>query len=69
MQTVINVSKICTARLEHGYSQTELAKLAGISYASINYLENKRTIPHPGNLKRICDVLGLSVSDVCTVKE
>lgn len=69
MKLQIDSKRIYCERLEKGYSQTELAKLAGVSYATVNYLENKRATPRPGNLKRICDVLGINVSDICTVKE
>lgn len=68
MKLDINVNVISRTRLDKGYSQSELAQLAGVCYATVNYLENRRVIPRPGNLKRICDVLELKVSEVCTVR-
>lgn len=47
-------------RAEHGLSQRRLAKLAGVSNATISLIENGRTDPSMGLLKRVLDAVGVS---------
>lgn len=52
--------KIRVARIIKGWTQTELAEHAGVSYTVVNEFENdKRKNIKPDNLKKIKDVLGI----------
>jgi len=67
MKYNVDVRKIQMARLNMGLSQSDLAQQSGVSFLAINRLEGKKTAnPHPQTIKRICDVLNLQVSDVCS---
>ena len=46
-----------------GLSQRRLAKLAGVSNATISLIEHGRTDPSTGLLKRILDALGVSFAE------
>ena len=46
-----------------GLSQRKLAKLAGVSNATISLIEHGRTDPSTGLLKRILDALGVSFAE------
>lgn len=50
-------------RETHGLSQRELAKRAGVSNAIISLIEQNRTSPSVGLLKKVLDGLPLSLSD------
>ncbi len=47
----------------NGLSQRQLAKKSGVSNASISLIENDRTSPSLGILKRILDAVPISVSE------
>nr|DAZ33156.1 MAG TPA: putative zinc finger/helix-turn-helix protein, YgiT family [Caudoviricetes sp.] len=64
---LVDVEKIQKARLNMGLSQSDLAQQSGVSFLAVNRLEGKKTVnPRPQTIKRICDVLNLHVTDVCT---
>jgi len=48
---------IKSLREEHGYSQAELAKLAGVSQAHIAKIESEKVDPRLSTVNRIMDVL------------
>lgn len=50
-------------RAGRGLSQRRLAKLAGISNASVSLIESGRSDPSTGLLKRILDALGVSFAE------
>lgn len=50
-------------RVSRGYGQEELCKLAGVGTNAINRAEAGVTIPKPVNLKKLADVLGISVRE------
>jgi len=50
-------------RSDRALSQRKLAALAGVSNATISLIEHGRTDPSMGMLKRILDVLDVSLSD------
>ena len=52
--------KIKELRKEHGLSQGELAKLAGIHEKLISKYENERIVPTADTLKRIAEALHIS---------
>ncbi|MGH6931837.1 MAG: cupin domain-containing protein [Dongiaceae bacterium] len=47
----------------HGLSQRELAKRAGVSNASISLIEQNRSSPSVGSLKKVLDGLPMSLAD------
>ena len=47
----------------HGLSQRELARRSGVSNATISLIENQRSDPSLGMLKRILDAVPVSLSD------
>jgi transcriptional regulator with XRE-family HTH domain len=57
--------KVREARLNAGYSQSELAKLAGVSQSSIAMIETgERTNPHPRTLRKLAEALGIEVREL-----
>ena len=50
-------------RTENGMSQRKLAAAAGVSNATISLIENGRTDPSMGLLKRVLDCLGVSFAE------
>ena len=50
----------------HGLSQRALAKLAGVTNGLISQIEQNRISPSIGSLKKILDVLALSLADFFT---
>ena len=50
-------------RTAHGLSQRRLAVRSGVSNATISLIENGRTDPSTGLLKRILDALGVSFAE------
>ncbi len=64
MNIIVNVSKIQNARIKKGLSQRELARKAGISTLCVNYLEQKKSVPRPATIVKICNVLDLDIMDI-----
>jgi transcriptional regulator with XRE-family HTH domain len=52
--------RIKSLRKQKGYSQAELGKLVGLSYAQIGRYETKGMQPSADALKKIADLLGVS---------
>ena len=50
-------------RTRRGLSQREVARRSGVSNATVSLIENGRTDPSLGLLKRILDTLGVSFAD------
>lgn len=61
--------KIKTIRKQIGMSGNQLAKLAGIGQSTISDIENQKISPSIDTLQRICDALGISLSDFFTEDE
>lgn len=55
--------KLKTLRTARGMSQRKLAASAGVSNATISLIENGRTDPSMGLLKRVLDSLGVSFAE------
>ena len=55
--------RLQSLRSRLGLSQRRLAKLAGVSNATISLIEHGRTDPSTGLLKRILDALGVSFAE------
>jgi transcriptional regulator with XRE-family HTH domain len=56
-------ARLRALRLMHGLSQRELAKRAGVSNAIISLIEQNRTSPSVGSLKKVLDGLPISLAD------
>lgn len=55
-------ARLRALRERHGLSQRELAKRAGVSNAIISLIEQNRTSPSVGSLKKVLDGLPLSLA-------
>ncbi len=56
-------ARLRALRLMHGLSQRALAKRAGVSNAIISLIEQNRTSPSVGSLKKVLDGLPMSLAD------
>ena len=56
-------ARLRAVREMHGLSQRELAKRAGVSNAIISLIEQNRSSPSVGSLKRVLDGLPISLAD------
>ncbi|ERM19211.1 transcriptional regulator [Brevibacillus laterosporus] len=57
--------KLADLLKERGISQRELSRLTGIRVSSINEMCNNETVRLPlNNLAKICEVLGIGITDV-----
>jgi transcriptional regulator with XRE-family HTH domain len=52
--------KLLIVRKNAGHTQNKMAKLVGISRASLNYYENNTREPGIGFLRNVCEVYGVS---------
>jgi transcriptional regulator with XRE-family HTH domain len=57
MSIQVKVEALEKARIQRGYSQRRLAKVAKLSSALISQIENKERNPSPQSAKKICDAL------------
>lgn len=57
------VEKIQKLREEKGYTMNKLATLAGIAYVNYRKIEKEKTSISVQTLQKICDALGISMSD------
>src|SRR5262245_66660982 len=55
--------RLRAVRLMHGLSQRELAKRAGVSNAIISLIEQNRTSPSVGSLKKVLGGVPMSLAD------
>lgn len=70
MSYAINTDRMKLARLEKGYSQAALAQKSGVTLVTVCLLETKKTkTPRPSTIKKICDALGIAVTDVLVAVE
>src|SRR5262247_1820035 len=56
-------ARLRALREQHGFSQRELAKRAGLSNAIISLIEQNRSSPSVGSLKKVLDGLPISLAD------
>jgi transcriptional regulator with XRE-family HTH domain len=61
-------SRLRALREMHGLSQRELAKRAGVSNAIISLIEQNRTSPSVGSLKKVLDGLPMSLAEFFTAE-
>ena len=60
----VNVDTLKQMRLERGYSQRQLAELAGVSNTTVANIEKRKSGAHPNTLRKLADVLGVSPLDL-----
>lgn len=54
-------------RTQHGLSQRELARRAGVTHASISLIESERVSPSIASLKKVLDGLPMSLAEFFTL--
>jgi transcriptional regulator with XRE-family HTH domain len=59
----VDVDKLRVLRIDHGFSQRELAARAGVSNNSVSKLEAGGNV-RPATLKKIADTLGVRPSEL-----
>ena len=62
-------TKLRAVREQHGLTQRQLAKRAGITNASISLIESGRTNPLVGNLKRLLDGIPMSLAEFFAMED
>ena len=55
--------RLQAVRLQHGLSQRELAKRAGLTHSTISLIEQNRVSPSVGSLKKILDGIPITLSE------
>lgn len=60
--------RIRTLRALYGYSQRELARLAGITNGALSMIEQGQVSPSIGSLRRITSALSMSLADFFSMK-
>ena len=58
------IEKLIQVREERSISQRELAERIGVSQQTIARFESRQTIPEPGTITKILDVLDIEVSGI-----
>ncbi|MZR29075.1 cupin domain-containing protein [Sneathiella litorea] len=56
-------ARLRSLRVQHGFSQRELAKRAGVTNGTISMIEQNRTSPAVGSLKKVLDGFPIGLSD------
>ncbi len=64
MNLVELATRIKTARLSKGYTLDRLAELSGLAKGLLSKVENFRVTPSLPSLTRICDALGMRLSEL-----
>ena len=62
-------ARLRAIRNMHGLSQRELAKRAGVSNASVSLIEQNRSSPSVGSLKKVLDGIPMSLADFFALDE
>jgi transcriptional regulator with XRE-family HTH domain len=57
------MKRITQARLERGWSQSELARRANLNQATVNQVERGRLLPYGGQLEKLARALDIPVSN------
>jgi transcriptional regulator with XRE-family HTH domain len=61
-------SRLRYVRAQHGLSQRQLAKKAGVTNSTISLIESNQTNPSVGALKRILDGIPMSLADFFAIE-
>ena len=56
-------SRLYQLRMNKNLSQRELAERAGVTRNTVMLIENGDTLPNLDTVKKLCDVLGVELSD------
>lgn len=56
-------ARLQALRAEHGFSQRELAQRAGVTNATISMIEQNKTSPSVGSLKKVLDGFPIAMSE------
>ncbi len=65
MEKKFNIgTSIKSARINAGFSQTELANKIGVSRTAISFWENDVNVPNVKDCWKIADVLNLSIDEL-----
>lgn len=67
MKVVINLEKLCKARVSKGLTINEAARKANVCLATWAAMERGKTIPRPGTLLKICNAIGVDPGEVIEV--
>lgn len=62
-------ARLRAIREMHGLSQRELAKRAGVSNASVSLIEQNRSSPSVGSLKKVLDGIPMSLADFFSMEQ
>ncbi|MGZ3644451.1 MAG: tetratricopeptide repeat protein [Ktedonobacteraceae bacterium] len=57
-------SRLHDARLEHGWSQQDVAELVGTTFVNISRWENGSNFPNPYYRQKLCDVFGKTLAEL-----
>lgn len=52
------------ARKELKLTQMEVAKLIGVERSAVAHYENGTSLPHAGNLQKICEILQIPIERI-----
>lgn len=52
------------ARKELKLTQEEVGKLIGVERSAVAHYENGTTLPHAGNLQKICEILQIPIEEI-----
>lgn len=52
------------ARKELKLTQEEVAKLIGVERSAVAHYENGTSLPHAGNLQKICEILQIPIEKI-----
>lgn len=63
-QRRILASRLYEFRLDHDFSQAQLAQLAGVDRKTINRIENGHFSPAMDTIVRLCTALGMTPSEL-----
>ena len=62
-------ARLRAIREMHGLSQRELAKRAGVSNASVSLIEQNKSSPSVGSLKKVLDGIPMSLADFFSIEQ
>ena len=69
VKVIINLEKLCRARIASGLTINEAAREAGVCLATWAAMERGKTIPRPGTLLKICGAIGVKPEEVIKIIE
>lgn len=58
------VENFRAARKELKLTQEEVAKLIGVERSAVAHYENGTSLPHAGNLQKICEILQIPIEKI-----